>query len=236
MRSREPVRAVADLPDVRRRRRRVHARARWCPSASPPPSCPTGITRRARARGDAARRDLPVPPRERSPHAPAAARRAGLDDRQPVPPGARASPTSSASAASCPRSTSRSTPARLRAYGLTLADVATGAREVEPERRRRLLAARRSGDGRARRRLSRDRRATSRTSCSRAATARRSPSVTSRGSCCRACRGAATSASTRSPRSSRASCCCAAARTRRACSTASTPRSTSSTPRSCRRA
>ena len=44
-------------------------------------------------------------------------------------------------------------PARLHAYGLTFDRRAPGAREVEPERRRRLLDARRSGDGRARRRL-----------------------------------------------------------------------------------
>src|SRR5262244_3540472 len=43
-----------------------------------------GGLRGARARGHAARRDLPVPPRERSPHAAAAPLRARMDGRAPI--------------------------------------------------------------------------------------------------------------------------------------------------------
>ena len=109
MRSREPVRPVADLPDVRRRRRRVQGAHAASPSASPSRSdLPAGRHAGARARVHAARRDLPVPADERSPLAPRAALRAGVDGRRPSSARCPASPTSSGSAASCPRSTSRS--------------------------------------------------------------------------------------------------------------------------------
>ena len=65
-------------------------------------------------------------------------------------------------------------PSRLLAHDLTLADVTDALEQVEPERRRRLPLARRSGADDPRRRLRQTARRTCRRSCSRATTARRS--------------------------------------------------------------
>ena len=186
---------------------------------------PQGIEREAGARSHAARRDLPVPRRERPPHL---TRRRG-------PSWSGRSPGCSCR---CPGVADVVTfggflkelhvevdPSRLLAHDLTLADVSEALEPVQPQRRRRLSSARRSAAGDPRRRLPRESagRAGDRAQ-ERGRHAGHRRRRRARGAVAHAAaRGA--SATTSRARSPRASCCCAAARTRASCSTASTRRS-----------
>ena len=220
---REPVRAVARHAHLRRRRGlvqvagdRERAPRRGRPAA--------GHQREAGARGHAARRDLPVPRRERPPHVHGNAVRAGVDGLADAPAGAGR--RRRGDLRRLPEGGAR----RGRSVASARARPLAGRRQrraepVEPERRRRLSAARRSAAGDSRRRLhpqpagragdraqergrhaGHGRRRLARRAVAHAAARRRRLQP-------------------RTARSPRASRSCAAARTRASCSTASTTRS-----------
>ena len=85
---REPVRPVADHADFSRRRRPAFTARTIVLQRVAAADLPAGRDARARARGDAARRGLPVPPRERPPRPLPAALRDAMERRARAAPGA----------------------------------------------------------------------------------------------------------------------------------------------------